>query len=177
LVTAILPFGVFVEINVEEPFVKTQDKPKETKEKIEGLVHISEISWEKIDEPAKMFVVGQEVEVIVIAKDLETGRLNLSLKQLQQDPFIEASARYAKDQKVHGTVSKVTPFGVFVTLEDPANKLGVGAIEGLVHISKIPPNVSYTPGTEVDCEIESVDTAAHRISLVPIAKEKPILYR
>ncbi len=156
-VTAILPFGIFVEINVGEG------------EKIEGLVHISEISWEKTPEAPKQFSVGQEAEVIVIAKDLQTGRLNLSVKQLSDDPFAEAAAKYSKDQKVKGTVSKVTPFGVFVTLEE--------GVEGLVHISKIPPNIAYAVGQDIECEIESVDASVRRISLSPITTEKPILYR
>ncbi len=161
IVTAILPFGIFVEINVSGE--------KEEAEKIEGLVHISEVSWEKTDDPLKQFSVGQEVEVIVIAKDLETGRLNLSIKQLTEDPFAEAAAKYTKEQKVKGIISKVTPFGVFVTLEE--------GVEGLIHISKIPPNADYNAGQDIACEIESVDAASRRISLSPITTEKPILYR
>ncbi|MEX2028828.1 MAG: S1 RNA-binding domain-containing protein [Candidatus Curtissbacteria bacterium] len=184
LVTAILPFGIFVEIDADKAIgqlgnlaigseekkpngPKTQEPNDQSK--IEGLVHISEISWEKMDEPTAQFRVGQEVEVIVIAKELETGRLNLSLKQLQEDPFAEAAAKYSKDQKVKGTVSKVTPFGVFVILEE--------GVEGLVHISKIPPNTAYSQGQEITCEIELIDAGARRISLAPIATEKPILYR
>ena len=157
VVSAILPFGIFVEITLSEG------------EKIEGLVHISEISWDKADEPTKLFTVGQEAEVIVIAKDESSGRLNLSLKQLLEDPFVAAAAAYSKDQRVTGTVSKVTPFGVFVNLEE--------GVEGLIHISKIGPNQSYEIGQEVECEIESVDTSARRISLAPMVTEKPILYR
>ncbi|MBI2598664.1 30S ribosomal protein S1 [Candidatus Curtissbacteria bacterium] len=197
VVTAILPFGIFVEIDVDKSTTsgksttsttgsKTSSNvtardtrgtldARDALSKIEGLVHISEISWEKIEEPTKMFSVGQEVEVMVIAKDLETGRLNLSIKQLGEDPFAEASAQYAKEQKVKGTVSKVTPFGVFVMLESPDG--GASGIEGLVHISKIPPNMDFSVGQEIECEIESVDTASRRISLSPIAKEKPVLYR
>ena len=113
--------------------------------------------------------MGDIVDVMVIAKDTTTGRLNLSMKQLEEDPFIEASKNYSKDQKVEGKISKVTPYGLFVVLD--------GGIEGLIHISKIPPNVSYNVGSEIECEIESIDTANRKISLVPIVTEKPVLYR
>src|SRR3990167_2106807 len=170
MVTAVLPFGIFVEISPKELKVeKKDDLPEPGKSKLEGLVHISEISWEKVDDPLKIFKVGDIVDVMVIAKDTTTGRLNLSMKQLEEDPFIEASKNYSKDQKVEGKISKVTPYGLFVVLD--------GGIEGLIHISKIPPNVSYNVGSEIECEIESIDTANRKISLVPIVTEKPVLYR
>ena len=187
IVSAILPFGVFVEINLGESKnalaksrvvkvfserkrdqVKSEEKePKGAK--LEGLVHISEISWEKVEDPTTMFKVGDRVDVVVIAKDATTGRLNLSIKQLTRDPFFEACAKYSKDMKVVGVVSRVTPFGVFVTLDSK--------IEGLIHISKIPPNVVWSEGDKIECEIESVDVPARKIALVPIVREKPVLYR
>ena len=170
MVTAVLPFGIFVEISPKELKVeKKDDLPEPGKSKLETFVHISEISWEKVDDPLKIFKVGDIVDVMVIAKDTTTGRLNLSMKQLEEDPFIEASKNYSKDQKVEGKISKVTPYGLFVVLD--------GGIEGLIHISKIPPNVSYNVGSEIECEIESIDTANRKISLVPIVTEKPVLYR
>lgn len=177
VVSAILPFGIFVEINIEGSKVTKVTKVTKTPEtseisetsKLEGLVHISEIAWEKVDELAKMFAVGDKVDVMVISKDTATGRLNLSIKQLTPDPFTEASKKYAREMKVLGIVSRITPYGVFVTLEDN--------IEGLVHISKIPPNVSWQEGDKIECEIESVDVAARRIALSPIVTEKPVLYR
>ena len=138
-------------------------------EKLEGLVHISEISWEKVEDPAKYFKVGDSVNVMVIAKDESVGRLNLSIKQLSDDPFLEISKRYAKDQNVSGKVARVTPYGVFVTLED--------GVEGLIHISKISPNVEYEVGQAVECTVEAVETKARRVTLSPVVREKPILYR
>lgn len=192
-VSAILPFGIFVEIDLEKSNGKGKEaslgKGKEVSEentknltskpnghhnlsptsKLEGLVHISEISWDKVEDPLNLFKVGDEVEVMVIAKDTAAGRLNLSIKQLQEDPFVAVSGKYSKDQKVRGKVARMAPYGVFVNLE--------AGIEGLVHISKIPPNVVYSPGEEIECEIEVVDVAARRISLVPVVREKPLLYR
>ncbi len=181
VVTAVLPFGIFVEIEIgslgsqairslgknKEPKNLTTQEPKN--QKLEGLVHISEISWEKIDDPAQMFKVADKVDVMVIAKDTTSGRLNLSIKQLGVDPFLAASKQYSKDQVIRGKVSRVTAYGVFVELE--------GGIDGLIHISKIPPNVSWSQGDEIECEIEAVDTASRKISLVPIVTEKPVLYR
>jgi len=72
-------------------------------------------------------------------------------------------------QAITGTVERVTPYGVFVTLEN--------GVDGMIHVSKIPPNESWEIGKSVDCTIESIDTAARKISLIPVSKEKPILYR
>lgn len=184
-VSAVLPFGIFVEIDVKgttgtkstkgiksssekAPGIRdTLDTPDT--HKVEGLVHISEISWEKVEDVAKSFKVGDRVEVMVTNCDMTTGRLNLSIRQLMADPFAKAAEKYAKDQKVRGRVSRVTPYGVFVTLS--------AGIEGLMHNSKIPPNLTLAAGEEVECEIEAVDVIGRKISLVPIIKEKPILYR
>lgn len=188
IVSAVLPFGIFVEIDMgkiissskakedkkDSKVVKAEggdeaDKEAKSGTKLEGLVHVSELSWDKIDDPAKLFNVGDQVDVLVIAKDEVSGRLNLSLRQLQQDPFAQLSEKYTKDLEVSGTISKVTPYGVFVTLDN--------AVEGLIHISKIPPDLSYELGQEVKCTVESVDVKARRIALIPIARVKPILYR
>ena len=185
VVTAVLPFGIFVEVDLEgttsgQGTMGTTSSPKKTRDtrdtldshdthKLEGLVHISEIAWEKIEDPTKLFKVGDKLEVMVIAKDEATARLSLSLKQLTKDPFFEASLQYSKDEEVVGTVSRITPYGIFITLKN--------GVEGLMHISKIPPNESYEVGQKVTCAIESIDSQSRRISLSPVVKEKPILYR
>ena len=152
-VKSILPFGVFVELE----------------NSIVGLVHISEIAWEKVDDPTKFFKVGQKVEVMASAKDEEAGKLSLSLKQLAKDPFEEISAKYSKDQKVTGSVSKVVRGGFYVTLDQ--------GLEGFVSASKIPPDQSWETGKTVECIVESVDISTRKITLVPYALEKPIFYR
>lgn len=203
VVTAILPFGIFVEIEVGllgNSVIRSLGKKKEPKnlitqepktQKLEGLVHISEISWEKVENPPELFKVGDKVSVMVCAKDEKNGRVNLSIKQLTHDPFGEISQKFSQNQKVGGTVARVTPYGVFVELEVPKVSKADKAtktletsetslpsrVEGLMHISKIPPNVAYKVGQEVECEIETIDVAARKISLVPIVREKPILYR
>ena len=185
VVTAVLPFGIFVEVDVKKEIGRSGDqvvrKAKKSEpddlntqkpdnlSKFEGLVHISEISWEKVEDPAKYFKVGDKTEVMVIAKEEETGRLNLSIKQLSEDPFLEISKDYTKDEEVKGTISRVTPYGVIVELSR--------GIEGLIHISKIPPNENFDVGQSVDCTVEAVDTRSRKISLVPMARAKPVLYR
>lgn len=174
-VTAVLPFGIFVEIEakkeskVKKASANSGSSTTSDPSKIEGLVHISEISWEKIEDPAKMFKVGDKVEVMVIAKDETNGRLNLSIRQLLDDPFMAVSGKYSKDQNVSGTISRITSYGDFVSLE--------GGIEGFVHVSKIPTSESWEVGKSVEFIVDSIDTKARRISLVPVAKEKPVLYR
>ena len=180
VVTAVLPFGIFVEVKIgllgnqdtgslgkKKSSSQATQKPSDLK--LEGLVHISEISWEKVEDPAKYFKVGDKTEVMVIAKEEETGRLNLSIKQLSEDPFLEISKDYTKDEEGKGTISRVTPYGVIVELSR--------GIEGLIHISKIPPNENFDVGQSVDCTVEAVDTRSRKISLVPMARAKPVLYR
>lgn len=157
VVTAVLPFGLFVEV----------DAGKEGK--LEGLVHVSEVAWEKTDDLSLMYKVGDKAEIIVVSKDEQSGRLALSIRQLLKDPFVESSAKFNKEEKITGTVAKVTPYGVYVTLED--------GLEGMIHISKIPPNVSFNVGQSVDCNVDSVDAKNRKIALAPVVLEKPVLYR
>jgi len=156
IVNAVLPFGIFVELTIGE-------------QKMDGLVHVSELSWEKIDDPAKEFKVGDRVEVMIIGKDEDEGKINLSIKQLQSDPFEEVAAKFSKEESIKGTVLRVTPYGVVVSLD--------GGYEGLIHISKISPEVTLSVGQEIDCNVDSVDVRARKISLIPVAKVKPVLYR
>lgn len=152
-VSAIMPYGIFVNLN-EGP---------------DGLVHISEISWQKVENLAGMFKVGESVEVLVLGINENDGKLNLSVKQLLPDPWFKLSQKYSADQQIKGEVTRVSVYGVFVKLEE--------GIEGLIHISKVPAGSEYRPGEEVTCTIESIDASAHRISLVPVVTYKPIGYK
>ena len=160
-VTGVMPFGLFVKVEV----------PSKKKEKIflEGLVHISEISWEKVDDPSKFYNQGDEVKVKVLLIDENSGKLNLSIKQLVLDPWKDIEKKYKVDRKVKGEMVRMAPFGVFVKLDS--------GIEGLIHISKIPVEKSFNPGDKLDCYIESVDPGNRRISLGLVLKEKPVGYK
>lgn len=151
-VTGIVPFGIFVEVNG-----------------LSGLVHISEIAWERVNNPADYFKVGIKIKVMVLGIDEASGKLNLSVKQLLPDPWQELAKKYSLNQTVKGKISRISPFGAFVMLEP--------GVEGLIHISKIPPEKELAEGDEIECVIESIDDKKRRISLALVMKEKPIGYR
>ena len=155
-ISGIMPFGLFVKIKIG-------------KNVLEGLVHISEISWEKVDEPNKFHKQGDEVKIKVLTVDKKNGKINLSLKQLEKDPWLEIEKKYSAENKVKGEVSRLAPFGIFVSLDK--------GIEGLIHISKIPAEKALKVGDKVDCFIESIDKEVRKISLGLVLKEKPVGYK
>ena len=109
-ITGVIDYGAFVNVDG-----------------IEGLVHISEISWERVEDPRKYVKQGDEIEAKIIAIDKD--RLSLSLKQMSGDPWLEDVEKYKKGQTVEGTITRITPFGAFVQLTP--------AVEALVHVSEM----------------------------------------
>ena len=110
VVTGVIDFGAFVNVDG-----------------IEGLIHISEISWERVDDPRKYVKTGEKVSAKIIAIDKD--RLSLSLKQLQEDPWLKDVESFKKGDDVEGTITRITPFGAFVQITP--------AIEALVHVSEL----------------------------------------
>jgi 4-hydroxy-3-methylbut-2-enyl diphosphate reductase len=161
-VTGLMPFGLFVKVKVP-PLVKTRGTS------LEGLVHISEISWEKVENPADLCKVGDKVKVKVLAVEEKSGKLNLSLKQLQPDPWENIEKKYPLDSHVKGEIVRLAPFGAFVNLAP--------GIEGLIHISKIPAEKSLKLKDKVNCFVESTDKQGRRMSLGLVLKEKPVGYK
>ena len=159
-VTTVTDFGCFVEIKTKIP------EKKETVA-LEGLVHISELSWEKVDKPSDVVVKGDKVKVKVIG--VKDGKLSLSIKQAKRDPWDEVEEKYKKDTKVLGEVVRVSDFGVFVQIEP--------GVEGLVHLTKIPPGKKLSRGDKVDCYVEEVDGKNRRLSLGLVLTEKPVGYK
>lgn len=157
-VTGVVPFGIFV----------TLTDPEVVKN-MEGLVHISEIAWEKVINPADYFKLGDKVDVLVLGVEEKTGKLNLSIKKLLPDPWQSLVKMYQKDQVVNGKVTRVTPYGAFIEIEK--------GIEGLLHISKIPTGREFKVAEELECMVELVDPDKHRISLSLLPTEKPIGYK
>lgn len=143
IVSSVLPFGVFVNINGAE-----------------GLVHVSEISWEKVSNPADLYKQGDTVKVTVLSVDPDAGKLNLSIKQLLANPWKELTEKYAAGDKIKGIVTKSSAYGVFVKIDDK--------VEGLIHTSKITDPAEYTPGKEIEVVIESMNADSKRIALAPI---------
>ena len=130
---------------------------------IDGLVHISELSWSHVNHPSEVVKVGQEVEVMVLDVDMQRERISLGLKQTTEDPWRTLVKNYPVGSIVEGKVTKLVPFGVFVELGD--------GIEGLVHISEMAnshvdvPSQVCTVGDKVQVKVMDVDLERRRISL------------
>ena len=145
-VSSIVDFGAFVDLGG-----------------IDGLVHISELSWNHVNHPSEVVKVGQEVEVEVLDVDLQRERISLGLKQTTPDPWVKLVENYPVGTIVDGTVTKVVPFGAFVALGENT--------EGLVHISEMAPRHIDTPaqvvkvGDVVKVKVLDVNPERRRISL------------
>jgi small subunit ribosomal protein S1 len=146
VVSSVVNFGAFVDLGG-----------------MDGLVHVSELSWKHVDHPGSVVQVGDEVEVQVLEVDLDRERISLSLKATQQDPWQEFASNHRVGELVYGRVTKLVPFGAFV-------QVGEG-IEGLVHISEMSahhvdlPEQVVTPGEELWVKIIDLDLQRRRISL------------
>jgi small subunit ribosomal protein S1 len=145
-VSSIVNFGAFVDLGG-----------------VDGLVHVSELSWKHVDHPSEVVQVGQEVEVEVLDVDLERERVSLSLKATQEDPWKEFERKYQAGEIIDGQVTKLVPFGAFVRVAH--------GIEGLVHISELSdqhvesPEAVLSVGDEVRVKVIEVDVPRRRISL------------
>jgi small subunit ribosomal protein S1 len=130
---------------------------------VEGLVHISEISWDRVRHPGDVLAPGQEVEVYVLGVNPDQERIALSLKRLRPNPWSLAGANYQVGQILEGTVTNVVSFGAFVRLEE--------GLEGLIHVTELaegnflhPRNV-VREGDTVKVRVLNIDTANHRLGL------------
>jgi len=131
---------------------------------LDGLLHVTDMSWGRLSHPSELFGVGDKVTVKVLAFDRDKSRVSLGLKQLQEDPWITASQKYVVGEKVTGKVVSLTDYGAFVELDK--------GIEGLIHVSEMSwtrkvrnPASILKVGDLVECIILKVDTEAKRISL------------
>ncbi|WP_312978076.1 30S ribosomal protein S1 [Corynebacterium sp.] len=146
VVSSIVNFGAFVDLGG-----------------VDGLVHVSELSWKHIDHPSEVVTVGDEVTVEVLDVDLDRERVSLSLKATQEDPWRVFARTHAIGQIVPGKVTKLVPFGAFVRVEE--------GIEGLVHISELAerhvdvPDQIVTVGQELMVKVIDIDLERRRISL------------
>lgn len=146
VVSSIVNFGAFVDLGG-----------------VDGLVHVSELSWKHIDHPSEVVEVGQEVTVEVLDVDFDRERVSLSLKATQEDPWQTFARTHAIGQVVPGKVTKLVPFGAFVRVED--------GIEGLVHISELAvrhvdlPEQVVNVGDDAFVKVIDIDLERRRISL------------
>jgi len=130
-------------------------------------VHISELSWEKVSSPDDVVSQGDKVKVKIVAK--RNGKLAFSIKQALEDPWEKVEKKYKKDKRVRADITRVTDFGVFVQLEP--------GIEGLIHITKIPPGKKLVKGDKVDVYVEDIDKENRKIALGLVLTEKPVGYK
>jgi small subunit ribosomal protein S1 len=137
-VSGVTAFGVFVDL-----------------QGVEGLAHISELAWDKVLMPAKLYKVGDEVSVKVLSVDTATGKVALSIKQLSNDPWAEVDKKYPEGRLVTGTVSKIAPFGAFVNLEP--------GVDGLIHVSETVGPLKE--GEEVEALVVNVDAKNRKLGL------------
>ena len=146
VISSVVNFGAFVDLGG-----------------MDGLIHVSELSWKHVEHPSSVVAVGDEVDVEVLDVDLEKERISLSLKATQIDPWQEFANTHEVGQLVYGRITKLVPFGAFVQVGD--------GIEGLVHISEMAahhvetPEQVVTPGEELWVKIIEIDTQRRRISL------------
>jgi small subunit ribosomal protein S1 len=145
-VRSIAPFGVFVDLGG-----------------IDGLVHKSELSWNKVNNPETAYAIGEQVEAEVIDINHERGRISLSIRRLQPDPWQESVAKYTIGDVIDGTVTKLVNFGAFVRIEE--------GLEGLIHISELSnsrvahPGDVVQEGQQLKLKIISLDSERHRLGL------------
>jgi small subunit ribosomal protein S1 len=145
-VSNLVDFGAFVDL-----------------EGIDGLIHISELSWNHVDHPSEVVQVGEEVEVKVLEVDRDRERISLGLKQTRKDPWQEIVERVKVGEQIKGRVTKLVSFGAFVEVAQ--------GVEGLIHISELADHHVETPdevvrsGDEVEARIIDVDARRRRLSL------------
>ena len=127
----------------------------------DGLVHISQLAWSRVNHPSEVLKVGQEVEVQVLSVDKEKKKIALSIKRAEVDPWTTVEQRYIPGQVVTGTITKIAPFGAFARIED--------GIEGLIHLSELPPGMdpkaSLHEGQQLQLRILRIDAERRRLGL------------
>lgn len=146
-VRSLMPYGAFVDLGG-----------------FDGLLHVSDISWNRINKPEDVLSVGQQIQVRILKVDPETKKISLGLKQLQPEPWESAPGKYQAGQRIKGTVTRLTDFGAFVEMEP--------GVEGLIHISEMTwgkkirhPSDVLKQGDQVDAVILAIKPEERRISL------------
>ncbi len=146
-VRSLVPYGAFIDLGG-----------------VDGLLHVSDMAWGRVNKPEDVLSVGQEIKVRILKIDPETKKISLGLKQLQAEPWVAAAERFQPGQRVTGTVTRITDFGAFVEIE--------AGVEGLIHISEMSwgkkvrhPSDVLKPGDTVDAVILGIKPEERRISL------------
>ncbi len=163
-ISGVVDFGAFIK------FSPAKESPDDATETLEGLIHISELDWQLIENPRDIIKVGDRVEAKIIG--IDNNRLSLSLKALKEDPWKNAAKKYKKGQKIKGEVTKLNPFGAFVKVDKN--------IQGLAHISEFdndPKKIQemMEVGQKYEFEIASIEPNEHKMALsLSAAKKKAV---
>lgn len=157
-VSTVAAFGAFVKIEVPV---------KKEKAGVEGLVHVSELSFSRVNLPSDVVKVGDKVQVKVLAA--HEGKLALSVKQAMKDPWADIEKKFKAEDKVTGKVVRASDFGYFVELAP--------GVEGLIHITQVPPSMKINVGDEVKCTVEEVNPKDKRIALGLVLTSIPLGYK
>lgn len=159
-IVAVLPFGLVVDVSG-----------------VEGLVFISDVSWERTEDLSKDFETGGEIEVLVLGVDEELGRLNLSIKHLSEDPFSTISQKFPPDEVIKGEITGVSEAGIAVAL-DGTEGSALSVVEGFLPASKMNPDTRYETGSSMSFLVDSVDAGRRRINLAPfVTSTSGLIYK
>ena len=170
-ITGVVDFGAFIKFSSSADNTKIKskdnvsDEGEETASSLEGLIHISELDWQLIDNPSEVVKVGQKVKAKII--DISNNKISLSLKALKEDPWKSIENDYKKEDTVKGEVVKINPFGAFVKIAKN--------IQGLCHVSGFDSqkNMGETLkiGEKYNFQIISIDPKEHRMTLMLVGSE------
>lgn len=164
VVSGVMHFGLFV--TVEVPVGEGEDSKDIGY--VEGLIHISEISWEKVNHPKDYHKVGDRIKVKVLGIDERTNKLNLSIKQLESDPWESIEERYGVGTTFSGEVTRIESFGAFVNVEK--------GVDALIHASKLE-GQDLKVGDQVTVNVENVVPEQRRMSLSIVQTSMPEAYK
>lgn len=152
-VVAVLPFGVFVDLDG-----------------MEGLVHVSDVAWTRTEDLGQLYQAGEVLEAQVLGVDETLGRVNLSIKSLSDDPFVQYAKDHLADDVVSGTVIKLIDTGAVVSLG--------GGVEGLLPANSFESGAKYEPGQKLQLLIAGIDENRHRITLAPfLTSTEGLIYK
>jgi small subunit ribosomal protein S1 len=181
VVSNVAPFGVFLSIPVD-PEGSSRSASGTIRTRLtersdgagdsrlaEGFIHISETSWENVENISDLFKIGDKITGVVLGFDKESRRVNLSLKRLTADPFEKKLDEFTPDKKLKGKVTKIISTGVLLDLGNN--------VSGFIKKEKVPVKTTYKEGQEIDVTVSTVDKKRHRVEVAPVLKAKPIGYR
>ncbi|MFH0937313.1 MAG: S1 RNA-binding domain-containing protein [Candidatus Daviesbacteria bacterium] len=167
IIVAVAPFGLIVDIDGLP--ASLAERSEALRAGVEGIIYSQEVSWDEVTDLASQFEIGQEIESLVLSKDENLDRVNLSLRKLSHDPFEDLASKFEPDDVVKGVVSDITPGGVAIKLEKE--------VEGFIPTGSFEAG-QYQIGQEESFLVDSIDQNKRRINLAPfITSTKGLIYK